>query len=374
MARDTATLPVSVVIPAFNRAELLPRALASVHAQRPAGPAETIVIDDASTDETAAVADSLGARVVRHDRNGGASAARNTGIAAASEQWVALLDSDEEWLPHHLASVWQLREGHVMASSAALVCEAPGSGDRFYGPLDGRPLVLRSPAALIFPENPVVAGTALFRRDLVQQLGGFDTGLRYAEDLDLWLRLLELGTGIVSPAVSHLIWPHAGQKSGADEAPKATQRAIVAAYAERPWYSAVLAEKREAVRYRDELSSVWHAGRHKAAVARAAWILARPRRLIAVAHATRRRRRQRKLGSTIDRRGRVTLAAMPLPPGLCVEADGSAAGRPIVGLGSPVPVALLRLWRRPAAEVLVASRAQALAVRALGARPLKVGR
>jgi cellulose synthase/poly-beta-1,6-N-acetylglucosamine synthase-like glycosyltransferase len=58
-------LPITVVIPAYNRAELLPRALASVAAQT-ATPAEVLVIDDGSTDDTATVADRLGARVIRH--------------------------------------------------------------------------------------------------------------------------------------------------------------------------------------------------------------------------------------------------------------------------------------------------------------------
>src|SRR5512132_812238 len=59
------TLPVSVVIPAFNRQELISRSLASVFAQRPALPAEVIVVDDASSDDTAAEAERMGARVIR---------------------------------------------------------------------------------------------------------------------------------------------------------------------------------------------------------------------------------------------------------------------------------------------------------------------
>ncbi len=99
---------VSVVIPAYNRAELLTRALRSVQAQ--AYPAiETIVVDDGSTDSTPQVVRAFEGsgtmRIVylRHAerRNGGA--ARNSGILAARGDYIAFLDSDDEWLPDHLA-------------------------------------------------------------------------------------------------------------------------------------------------------------------------------------------------------------------------------------------------------------------------------
>src|SRR5438552_16330121 len=97
-ARDV--LPVSVVVPAHDRAHVIERALRSVAEQRDCAPAELIVVDDGSTDRTAEVAQAHGARVLRHDRNRGVSAARNTGARSASQPWVALLDRDDEWLPH----------------------------------------------------------------------------------------------------------------------------------------------------------------------------------------------------------------------------------------------------------------------------------
>ena len=103
------TAPVSVIIPAFNRADTLPRALRSVLGQS-LRPAEVIVVDDHSQDATAEVAERWGVRVIRHERNRGAAAARNTAAAAATQPWLAPLDSDDEWLPHHLATLWPLRE------------------------------------------------------------------------------------------------------------------------------------------------------------------------------------------------------------------------------------------------------------------------
>ena len=110
----SSPLPVTVVIPAYDRAELLPRALASVAAQT-AAPAEILVIDDGSADDTAAVAERLGARVLRHERNRGVSAARNTALDAAGGEWVAFLDTDDEWLPFHLERLWPRRDGHAAA-------------------------------------------------------------------------------------------------------------------------------------------------------------------------------------------------------------------------------------------------------------------
>ena len=104
-----ASLPVSVVIPAYNRPDMVVRAVRSALGQLPAPPEEIIVVDDCSTDRTAEAAARAGAQVVRHELNLGEGAARNTGIAHAREPWVALLDSDDEWLPDLLATLWPLR-------------------------------------------------------------------------------------------------------------------------------------------------------------------------------------------------------------------------------------------------------------------------
>src|SRR3954452_17493718 len=95
-------LPVSVVIPASRRPDLVRRAVASALAQRPVPPAEVIVVDDASGDDTAEVARQAGATVIVNPEDLGAGATRNAGIEAASRPWIALLDSDDEWLPEHL--------------------------------------------------------------------------------------------------------------------------------------------------------------------------------------------------------------------------------------------------------------------------------
>jgi cellulose synthase/poly-beta-1,6-N-acetylglucosamine synthase-like glycosyltransferase len=124
---ERSRLPVCVVIPAHNRAHQLPRCLASVWAQHPRGPEEVIVVDDHSTDDTAAVAASLGARVIRHSENRGASAARNTAIAASNCAWLAFLDSDDEWLPHHLSHLWEIKGDHALVGGSFLWTREPGA-------------------------------------------------------------------------------------------------------------------------------------------------------------------------------------------------------------------------------------------------------
>ena len=93
---------VSVIIPTLNRAALLREALASVRQiQGPDLLLEIIVADNGSTDDTAAVAASFGARLVHAERRG-AAAARNAGLRAATGEFVAFLDDDDAWLPGHL--------------------------------------------------------------------------------------------------------------------------------------------------------------------------------------------------------------------------------------------------------------------------------
>ena len=93
---------VSVVIPTYNRSALITRALDSVLAQT-VKPHEILVVDDGSTDDTASlVRKHYPAVQLIRQKNTGVSAARNAGITAATGEWVALLDSDDAWLPRKL--------------------------------------------------------------------------------------------------------------------------------------------------------------------------------------------------------------------------------------------------------------------------------
>jgi len=272
-------LPVSVVIPAFNRGHLLSAALASVERQRPSRPAEVIVIDDGSTDDTAAVAALHSARVIRHRRQRGAAAARNTGFAAATQPWVALLDSDDEWLPDHLATVWRHRSGHVLVSGAALACGDDGEAARYHGVPGRLPRPLRTPASIVWPENAIATSGTLVRTDAVRAVGGFDVSLDHAEDFDLWIRLLERRPGVALPTVVYRWRTHPGQTSKASGAPREAQRGIVRRYAGRPWWSERLEQRRLAAAEWDDLRLALSEGRRVDAARSAAWLLARPVRV-----------------------------------------------------------------------------------------------
>src|SRR5262245_7589054 len=102
-------LPISVVIPTYNAAAFLAEALESVRAQTRV-PAEVIVVDNGSTDASAELAEAAGARVLRLERPG-VSRARNAGIRAATQQWIAFLDADDLWQPDKLAAQWQAVAG-----------------------------------------------------------------------------------------------------------------------------------------------------------------------------------------------------------------------------------------------------------------------
>src|SRR5262249_9100489 len=131
---------VSVVIPAHNSAATLARALDSAISQT-ATPLETIVVDDCSIDDTVAVARRYadrGVRVVSLTERGGAAGARNEGIKAASGEFVAFLDSDDEWLPAKLEKQMRLMDSDeklslVSCASTLFAPDGRNLGDLYNG-------------------------------------------------------------------------------------------------------------------------------------------------------------------------------------------------------------------------------------------------
>jgi len=193
---DPAFAPlVSVIIPAYNRAHLIGRALASVLAQSYRN-FEIIVVDDASTDDLAAAlaeVDSQQLRCLTHPRNRGAAAARNTGIAAAKGEFVAFLDSDDAWFPDKLAQqVAAMRDqppdvaGHVCAYD----CLREGYSPRVIAP-GWTSLTFRRHQLLGCTCGP--GTTLLCRRSIFAEIGPIDEALRRLEDWDWLLRLSEKG-------------------------------------------------------------------------------------------------------------------------------------------------------------------------------------
>ena len=362
-------LPVSVVIPAYNRPSMVQRAVRSALEQTPQAPAEVIVVDDCSTDETGRMAAEAGARVIRHSSNMGEAVARNTGFAHAAHSWVALLDSDDEWLPHLLATLWPLRNGHLLVGGASVNCGPLPGSHRFAGVLAARPVTLCSPAEVLFPENYIAASGTMVRRDVVAEVGGYEPELTRGADMDLWIRILERGTGILSPRVVVIYHVHAGQVTSDHARMAEAHEAIAVRYSNRDWWQAAALERWRGLSAWDAARRELADGRRTEALQSLGPALLRPRRLHGLVHGLWRRLRLRRRSGTVTPRGTPTVALMP---GVQSSAEDDLAGvhesRLSAVLGTPG--ALVELAVRPRGAAVVATRSQAVAVRALGIRPI----
>lgn len=194
---NSESIRISVVIPAYNNAAWIARAVESVLSQR--RPAEEIVVvDDGSTDDTAAIAAGYGAAVrLIQQANAGAAAARNAGVRAATGDWIAFLDADDEWLPEKLERQVNLLNAHpelvwTTGNYDECLCgehrraeHAPAQEVRRR--LGGAEAVdyLTAFRSLLWGHT----NTMLIRREVLLEAGLFDLTLPIAEDIDLWLRI-----------------------------------------------------------------------------------------------------------------------------------------------------------------------------------------
>jgi glycosyltransferase involved in cell wall biosynthesis len=199
-------LDISVILTTYNRAALLPRAIASVLAQEGAR-FELIVVDDASTDATRGYLSTLAdprIRVIASERNLGPSGARNKGLEAARAEVVAFLDSDDAYLAGRLAVPLA-----CLAADPDLVCVLSSAVkfDRAV-PREARIPALRlaAPAfewALTADLIPVEATSMTVRRAAALAVGGFCQELRLTEDREFLIRLARKGAGRL---VADLLW------------------------------------------------------------------------------------------------------------------------------------------------------------------------
>lgn len=177
----------AVIVPTFNRAQELPRALQSILSQS-FGDFEVIVVDDGSTDETPDILEGHEDErlTVVHQRNAGACTARNTGVAAATATYVTFLDSDDEAKAGWLATFARLlpRRGSGLASLGAEIIGPKGEAS-IRVPEVGGAAFGRAPALFL-------CGTFAIDRVRFLQVGGYADGLVYSENTDLRLRLAPL--------------------------------------------------------------------------------------------------------------------------------------------------------------------------------------
>jgi glycosyltransferase involved in cell wall biosynthesis len=189
---------ISVIIPVYNRKILVSRAIDSVLKQTRTAD-EIIVVDDGSTDGTGETLKHYGDRIrILHEQNKGVSAARNRGIEASNGDWIALLDSDDEWLPEKLL----IQETWIKNNPEYRICQTEEiwirNGKRVnpmnkHQKMHGDIFIPSLRMCLVSPS------AVMFEKSLFVETGGFDESLPVCEDYDLWLRIsLNHPVGLIS--------------------------------------------------------------------------------------------------------------------------------------------------------------------------------
>jgi len=197
---------ISVFIPTYNRYTFLKRALESVYTQTYT-PAEVIVIDDGSTDNTNQILQDFPNIIYIYQENSGVSFARNLGIKNANYEWIAFLDSDDEWDKNKLKLQVEFHQNNPKILMSY-------TDERWIR--DSKeikiPKKFKKIGGFIFDEclsHCIIAPSAtLIHKDLLERVGVFDENLEVCEDYDLWLRVaLENEIGLVD---EKLITKYAG--------------------------------------------------------------------------------------------------------------------------------------------------------------------
>ncbi len=188
---------IAVVIPAYNRAHTIARAVASVQDQT-VEVHEIVIVDDCSTDDTCDIIQELASgdsriRLIRHDTNGGPSRARNTGVRETSEacNWIAFLDSDDEWAPEkierQLEALGRFRRERGEEAGCVYTAHSELSDN-------GEEWIRRSIAeghvlGEVLNDFYQIPSCMLIRRDIYESIGGMDPLMITWEDHDFGIRL-----------------------------------------------------------------------------------------------------------------------------------------------------------------------------------------
>jgi glycosyltransferase involved in cell wall biosynthesis len=197
---------ISVVIPAFNAAELLPECLRALREQTvPRDQFEVIVADDGSTDETVRIAAALGARVVV-GTHGGPSIARNRGVAASRGEIILFTDSDCSPLPDWIEQMVAPIANGVDGVKGAYCNRQTGLLPRFVqAEFEEKYERLAQASQIDFVDTYAAA----YRREVLERYGGFDPTLPSAEDVDLSFRLARQGCRFVFAPSARVYHRHA---------------------------------------------------------------------------------------------------------------------------------------------------------------------
>ena len=185
----------SVIIPARNADKTLAETLDSLLAQSDPD-WEAMIVDDGSTDDTAAIVRQYAQRDARFlglpGQGAGASAARNVGIARASGRRVLFLDSDD-WIDNRFLEVMNEALDAAPNAVAAYCGYLRVMPDGAQSPLRSDPRIAQTPFEMFARSCAAAIHAVLIERDMIDRIGGFDTSLRTCEDWDLWQRAARMG-------------------------------------------------------------------------------------------------------------------------------------------------------------------------------------
>lgn len=224
---------VSVIIPTYNRAHLIDKAIKSVLKQTYQD-FEIIVVDDGSTDNTGEIVKrfpDFRIHYICHANNMGVSEARNTGIRASRGDYIALLDSDDEFLPERLGRQVQLLENK--SSEVGVVCSWSYNIDEKGNYISKRCLPKKDGYIYedLLSTNLISVPTVLRRKECFNRVGLFDDLLNTQQDWDMWIRIAKYYRFalIKIPLVKYRIHPN--QISNNPEAKVITAKRILVKYA-----------------------------------------------------------------------------------------------------------------------------------------------
>jgi glycosyltransferase involved in cell wall biosynthesis len=242
----------SIIITTHNRPHVLPRAVKS--ARESGKDVEIVVVDDASSDETAEICKSLSnINYVRVERNQGVAGARNIGLVASSGDFVSFLDDDDTRLPGSLDQQLSILESEPQAGLIY--------GQAFYGDQEGRPTDRFYPADCpqgdlfwqILSRNFIPCGTAVFRRSCLSRVGLLDDSIAGLDDWDLWVRIGEIYP-IIALELPVIIWRRSTPGSGQGTS-NAAQMVSLSVRQFRRWMNLPRAQGAS----RHTKRSLWHA-------------------------------------------------------------------------------------------------------------------
>jgi glycosyltransferase involved in cell wall biosynthesis len=206
---------VSVIVPSYNREKLVVKAIDSVLRQKYTD-YELIVVDDGSTDNTKEILKNYGKRVEYiYQDNAGVSSARNAGIARARGEWIAFLDSDDEWGVDYLSKQMEKVNANAqicMQATNCLYIDINGDATSYFE-INGAIKHLRAQDYLLFEDPfkfvilhmPWQLGSIIIKKQTLYKAGLFDINLRLSEDLDIVARVALHGAfGIIKETLVYI--------------------------------------------------------------------------------------------------------------------------------------------------------------------------